>query len=133
MARIPWKFVDPLALTEYEFAINPKAGGYPDRRKKLTTIRTTAPGAEGAVLVFEGGDEVPEVSVSNVLLTEAQLDAFNEWYDKRHQVKVIDDLGRAWWIVISGVKAERERSVSHPFRHQYTLSWVVLGAAPVDP
>ena len=131
MARIPWRFYDPVDLVEYAFEINPIGGGVPDRRKNVSARKTTAPGAEGKTLLFEGADEVPNVSISNVVLSETQYTAFETWFDKRHQIRLTDDLNRSWWIYITGLKLERERSVQYPWRHKYTIDYVVLG--PAEP
>jgi len=124
MARIAWVLTDPVTLDTYDLPINPNQGGTPSYRKSITYRNTAAP--DGKVLMFEGRDEPQNMSVSGVILSEELLNALVTWYQKRYAVTVEDDLGRTFSIYITSFDPQRERSVSHPWRHSYTLEYTIL-------
>lgn len=124
MNVVRWTFYDPTVPVTYTFEINPDTGGSPGYAKTLTSQSTVAPG--GKALVFEGADEVPSFEFSGTILTEAHFNAFTEWFDKRRQIQVTDDLGRQHWIYIATFKPVRERAVHHPWKHSYTITAVIL-------
>jgi hypothetical protein len=124
MARIAWELHQYSTLETYELDINPSDGGSPSYNKTLTTSNTTAPG--GKVLIFEGADEVQQISVTGTLLTEALYDKFIEWWDKRTILRLTDDLARVYDIYITSFDPQRVRSVTHPWRHTYTLNYVII-------
>lgn len=117
-----WFFHDPIASTTYTFEINPKSGGTPSRKKKIAYQATTA----GGTLVFEGTDEVKDVEIQGTLLTQAQLDAMNTWFDKRRYIEVTDDLARSFTIYITEFTATRSWRRSHPWRHDWTMRYLVV-------
>ena len=124
MARTAWTLTDPVTLDTYDLTINPNQGGTPSYRKTISFQNTAAP--DGKVLMFEGRDEPQQMSVSGVILDEALLNALVTWYEKRYAVTVEDDLGRTFNIYITSFDPKRERSVSHPWRHSYTLEYTIL-------
>lgn len=124
MAVVKWVFYDPVTLDEYTFDINPNDGGTPERRKTITYENTAAPG--GKTLVFEGRDEPETISFSGTILEEEQYNALVSWFDKRHQIRVTDDLNRQQWIYITQFSARRRRSYQHPWKHDYDVQATVL-------
>lgn len=124
MAVVRWTFFDAVTSSTYTFAINPREGGAPERNKQLVYQNTAAP--DGKTLILEGRDEVQKLEFSGVILEQAEYDAFNTWYEKRHQVKVTDDLGRQFWVYLTSFKPKRERAASHPWKHTYTVSATIL-------
>lgn len=117
---VKWVFEDPAESQEYIFHINPNAGGSPAYRKNITQQATVAPG--GKTLLFEGADSPQEFSFSGVILEEAQYNAFVEWWQKRRQIKLTDDLDREYWIYITSFEPTRVRARSHPWKHTYNAS-----------
>lgn len=124
MARVAWTLYDYDTAESYDLAINPASGGSPSYAKSFTVTNTTAPG--GKALIFEGQDEVPQISVSGVLLTEDLYNKFVTWWNKRNLLRITDDLGRNFDIYITSFRPERVRSVTHPWRHNYTLDYIVV-------
>lgn len=124
MAVVRWVFDDPVTLASYTFEINPNDGGSPAYRKKFQYENTSAP--DGKVIVFEGRDEPKKIEFSGILLTEAELNAFIEWWDKRYQISVTDDLGREFSIVIETFEPRRERARSHPWKHSYSVTATIV-------
>ncbi len=127
MAVVRWTFFDPISSLEYEFAINPNEGGSISRSKSLTYQASAA--ADGSTIIMEGRDAPPTTSFSGVLLEQAQLEAFDLWYEKRHQVLLTDDLGRQYWIYITRFDPKRQRARSHPWKHSYSVDYVILDVA----
>jgi hypothetical protein len=124
MARIAWQFTDPIAVTTYSLLINPNEGGTPSKKKNMSYMQTA--GADGKILAFEGRAGVEEISVSGVILIQEHYDALLTWYNKNNFINIVDDLGRSFNVYITGFSAVRQRSVSHPWRHNYTLTYVVV-------
>lgn len=124
MAVVKWRFYDAVLDVEYVFDINPNDGGTPSRKKTLTYQSTAAPA--GKTLVFEGQDEVPQLEFSGVALDMDQIDAFDLWFEKRHQIRVTNDRGRQYWVYIHEFTPSRKRAASHPDKHEYHISAVIL-------
>jgi hypothetical protein len=121
---VRWKFFDPIDDETYVFPVNPNEGGTGDRTKNISQQATAAP--EGKTLLFEGRDSPETINLSGVVLEQAQLDAFNTWFDKRHQIRVTDDLGRQYWAYMTRFSATRNRRRSHPWHHSYTMELLVV-------
>ena len=121
---IKWTLYDPIDDEGYTFEINPNESGTPARKKTLTYQNTAAP--DGKTLIFQGRDEPQVEQVSGVLLSAEQLAAFDYWMDKEHQVLLTDDLGRQFWIFLSALEPKRVRARSHPYKHNYSLSYTIL-------
>lgn len=124
MPVVKWRFYDPIADEEYVFDINPNEGGTPSRRKSISYQSTAAPG--GKTLIFEGQDEVPQLEFSGVALDMAQVDAFDAWFEKRHQIRVTNDRGKSYWVYITEFTPTRKRAVSHPDKHDYRIAATIL-------
>lgn len=122
MAR--WQLYDPTVPETYVFPVNPNEGGTPNRAKRIDTQVPAAP--DGKVLLWEGRDEPQKIDIKGVILEQAQLDAFNLWFNKRHQVRLTDDLGRQYWVYMTTFNATRNRRVSHPWHHSYDMSFTIL-------
>lgn len=127
--RIPWRFYDPIGVgasgpITYLLPVNPNDGGSPSFKKTVTYQSTSAP--DGKTLVFEGRDEVQTLEFSGVILTEDQYYAFIDWWRKRHQIHITDDLGRQFWAYITSFEPKRVRAQSHPWKHTYSASATVV-------
>lgn len=121
---VKWRFHDPSLGETYTFEVNPNDDGIPGYKKNYQTTVTTAP--DGKVLLFEGRDEPRRGSFSGVSLSEAQHLAFIHWFEKRNQITVTDDLSRTYTIIIDSYEPKRKRNRSHPYRHDYTISYIVV-------
>lgn len=126
MAVNKWLFQDLVTLDEYQFEINPNDGAAPSRQKRTTQSSSSAPGALGKPLLFEGRDDLDRFDFSGTLLTQAQFDALNEWYDKRYLVRVTDDFLIERNIYIEGVSFKRLRKHNHPWAHTFDVKalWI---------
>lgn len=121
---VKWTFYDPSEDESYVFGINPNDDGLPGYQKNFSYQNTSAP--DGKVLMMEGREEPRQGSFSGVSLDEAQHLAFITWYKKRNQIEVTDDLGRTFPIVITSYEPKRRWTRNHPYKHDYTMSYVVV-------
>lgn len=123
MAVVRWHFFDPETSDDYELEVNPNEGGTPGRNRRYTYKAT----AGGRTLVYQAEEEPKKYSISGAILTEAQLDSFNDWFDKERQIRITDDLGRQFWVVFESFQPRRQKTVTAPWRHTYTLEATVIG------
>lgn len=128
MAVVKWTFNDPTMSETYVFDINPNTGGTPAQEKNMTYVNTAGP--DGRVLAFEGRQKPQEGVFSGTILTEEQYNAMLYWFTKRNQIYMSDDLGRVFTIYITKFDSKRVRAVSHPWKHDYTCSYVILDWIP---
>lgn len=124
MPVVKWVFDDLTDSSTYTFAINPNAGGSPQYKKTINTQSTAAP--DGKTLIFEGRDAPQTLSFSGVILDEDQYDAMVTWFNKRHQIKITDDLNREFMVYITDFKPRRIRAVQHPWKHEYEVDYIIL-------
>jgi hypothetical protein len=124
MARIPWVLTDPITDDTYSWEINPNDGGSLAYSKQVNYTLTTAP--DGKVLMYEGRDEAKSTTVSGVILSEAQYYEMIEWFNKRYQLQLEDDLGRIMMIYITSFEPKRIRSPRRPWRHDYSLTFTIV-------
>lgn len=124
MPPFRWRFYDPVTAQDQEFFINPNKGGSPPRRKNVIYQSTSAP--DGKTLVFEGHDETQQLEWSGVVLEQNQYDLYVEWFGKRRQIRLTDDLGRVMWIYITAFEPNRVYSSSHPWRHEISVKATIL-------
>lgn len=129
---VRWTFNDLATLESYELEINPSDGGSPQYRKNITYQNTIAPG--GRTLIFEGKDEPITLEWSGKVLSQEQHETFVDWFDKRHQILLVDDLQREYMVYITSYEPKRERSALNQWKHTYTMKATVLdwveGATP---
>lgn len=126
MARIAWRWEDPTEGTVEFMSINPNEGASPSYTKTLTKEMTTAPGAEGSRLIYEGADSGSEFAFSGVILTQEQYEFLQRAWEKRHLVILTDDLGRVFTIYLESFTPRRVRSRTYPWRHTYDASAVIV-------
>jgi hypothetical protein len=123
-AVVRWTLYDPIELVTYTFHINPFEGGSPQFRKKVNYQSTSAP--DGLTLIFEGQDEVQEITWEGTILEQAHYDALYEWWAKRRQLLLTDDMGREFWVYLQTFEPKRVRAAHHPWKHTYSMKAVIL-------
>lgn len=121
---VRWTFYDPVEAETYTFEINPREGGSPNWDKRISEQNTTAP--DGKVLLFEGQDPVQTLEWSGAIISQEHHDAYVEWWQKRRQIQLTDDLGRQYWIYLTSFKPTRMRAHSYPWRHNFTATALIL-------
>lgn len=122
MAVVRWVFEDPETLDEYTFEVNPSEGGSPNFEKKVTEIPTVV----GDPLIFEGARPLQKMQFQGVILTEEHYNAMVEWFNKAYPLIVTDDLGRSFRIYITTFSPTRQRAVHYPWKHSYTVNYILL-------
>lgn len=103
----------------YTFEVNPIDVTSPPRRKEVDALVTSES------VVFERPEAPIRDSFSGTLIDQNQHEKFEEWFDKRGEVTLTDDLGRVFTIILISYEPERRRSISHPWLHDYTLTYWV--------
>lgn len=121
---VRWRFEDPVTAEVHTFSINPSEGGSPSFAKTFMTESTSAP--DGKTLVMEGRDQVQRLSFSGTLLTEDDYNTFVEWFSKRRQIKITDDLSREYMVVFEAFTPNRQRAASRPWKHSYSVSAIIV-------
>ncbi len=124
MARIAWELYDPVLDETYNWEINPNDGGSLNYQKTTTAQQVVAP--DGKVILFEGRDDPKSTTVSGVILAQSQFETMVEWFNKRYQVQLTDDLGRVFMIYITNFEPKRVRSSRTPWRHDYSLTFTIV-------
>ncbi len=124
VAPCRWLLFDTSTEEFYAFEVNPNAGGSPALKKNILTEDTTAP--DGKILVYEGSDDPRTFEFSGVLLSQDQYDTMTEWYEKKHQVVLRDDLGRYTYVYLADFQPRRAGLSHHTYRHTYTCRVVEL-------
>lgn len=120
-----WRFYDSVVDETYVFEINPDSGGSPTYGKRVVKSTTQA---DRSSLIIEGSPPAQNIDFSGVSLTQTQLEAFVNWFNRRRPIKLTDDLGRQWTVYIRSVEPDRKRNLSEPYEHHYKISTVVLGS-----
>lgn len=124
MSVVRWTLYDPVELLTYTFHLNPNDGGSPQFAKRINFQNTSAPG--GLTLIFEGQDEVQEISWEGTILEQAHYDALRSWWAKRRQLLLTDDLGRQFWVYLQTFAPKRVRAATRPWKHTYSMKAVIL-------
>lgn len=131
MPVVKWQFHDPELDETYTFEINANKGGSPQYAKKLQYQSTVAP--DGQTIAFEGVDDPSQTEFSGTILTRDQYDAMLAWFAKRYPIEFTDDLGRLFSIYITSFAPQRERAAQHPWKHSYTVRYLVLSVTEPAP
>jgi hypothetical protein len=121
---VRWTFQDLTTLQTYTMAVNPREDNTPGFEKSFAIEQTTAPG--GKTLVFEGTDRPRRGGFSGALYTESEYTTLWEWWDRRNQIRITDDLGRSFTVIFETYMPKRKRSYDHPWRHDYEITYIVL-------
>jgi hypothetical protein len=132
MARIAWRWEDPTEGTVQFMSLNPNEGASPTFSKNLTKERTTAPGAQAGLLIYEGADKPAEFPFSGSILNQEQFEFLQTAWEKRHLLLLTDDLGRIFTLYLESFNPKRVRSKSYPWRHTYDATAIVvkIGGGP---
>jgi hypothetical protein len=127
MSVVRWQIYDPITAVTDTFEFNPDSGGSPAYKKTETFANTCAP--DGKTLIFEGQDEPQRLEWSGTILTEAHYNKYVEWWAKRRQLRVTDDLGRVYWVYINSFTPTRVRAATRPWKHTFDVSATILSWA----
>lgn len=126
MAHVAWTLTDnSTGVAEvYEFPINPSEFKPPGRRANITQESTTAP--NGQAIVFQGRDQTRTGTMNGAVIQEQHYTDLKYWFDKWTPLVLTDDLGQSWNIVIQEASWDRLRRAQHPWRHDYSVTFLVF-------
>lgn len=123
--RVAWQFYD--LEDTYDFFVNPLQASMPTLNKKISYQAT----ASGKQVSYEGRPEVKRIAFSGVILEEAQLRIFQDWWLKRKQVRITDDLGQKYWVYLKQFNPTRRKNNTYEWLHDYTAEGIVLDRGAV--
>lgn len=118
-----WKLVDLESSETYEFNISPSQESI-DWNK--ATIYENTLGPQRRTLIVEEQPDLQELRLEGTLLTQEQYETLLDWYERRHQINVVDDLGRIFTVYLREFSPKRERKASEPWFHTYTINAVIV-------
>lgn len=125
-----WTFWDSTTNTTGTFVFNPQAGGEVPYDTQLASGGSAGSWAEfldsGASITY-GPDRVSEVTFNGFILTEADWNFFNVWFNNDNLLLLTDDLGRKSWILMQSFVPARVRKATSPWFHTYVAKALRLG------
>lgn len=124
MAVSRWRFEDPVSLESVTLPINPSEGGSPTYSKNFAYQTTAA--ADGQTIIFEGRRPPQSLEFSGTILDRNHYELFVTWFEKNHQIKIIDDLGRTFWVVFESFAPQRLRSATRPWKHSFSAKATIV-------
>lgn len=126
---VRWKFIDVFhkgpAPYEWQFTINPDAGGTPIATKNIAISYSSGPRVFG--IVMEGGWGVPIMNFSGIILEQVHLETLEAWFEQRILIELHDDLGRIMRGVFSKFAPTRVRRATRAFYHTFEAEFTVIG------
>lgn len=121
---VRWELYDPDLATTWVFPVNPNTGAAPQFEKSIASKTTAA--NNGKVLFFEGRDAPMTIPFSGVILAEAHYLAMIEWFGKRRQLRLTDELGQVWWVYLTKFSPKRKNRHSHPWAMDYDAECIIV-------
>ena len=118
--RVAWIFTDNLG--SYELEVNPNEASVPTKKRNFAYQATCA----GQQVIYEGRQSPGDFSFSGVILSEEQLTKFEEWFAKRKQIRIADDLDNKYWVYLKSFSPKRVKHREYPFFFEYSASAVTL-------
>lgn len=125
MSVVRWQIYDPDLDETWVFPMNPKSGALPDRVKNIAEQAVSASDVNH-VLLFEGQDSPAKLAWDGTILTEDFYDAMLDWFDKRRQVQLTDDLGHVWWVYLTKFTPARVNKHNYPWAMTYQAECLVI-------
>lgn len=121
-----WKIIDNStgSPVEWVFPMNPIEFEHPGRKASITTETTT--GNNGATIIYQGRDEVPQLSFSGTITSSTFYDELREQLDKWYDLVLTDDQGASWNILVSDYTMRRKKSAINHHRYEYSVTCKVL-------
>lgn len=124
MAVVKWIFEDASTSETYVWPINPSAGSFLPRNKRLAYQSSVIPG--GHLNVFEGRPEPVASTCSGTTLDEAQYRTLLGWAERHRLLYLTDDLGRRQTVYVRNLTFKRVRTPLYPWHHEYNMEFVVV-------
>lgn len=122
---VRWRIFDPTTGTEWVFPMNPKSGALPDRQKNLVKQAVAASDSKH-VLLFEGSENPRVISWEGTILTEEFYRDMLDWFDKKNQVLLTDDLGQQFWVYLTKFSPKRVNRYNWDWAMTYEVECLVI-------
>ena len=122
MSVVRWTLWDPVLGTTLTFPINPAESFLPHREKEFTLQTTT----QGKLLAFEGNEKAQEFNFSGTFLDQNSYNFMVNWFNKRYQLRLTDDLGNQFWIYLKSFSPKRKRSSNYKWAFTYDATAVLM-------
>lgn len=122
-----WTLYDPVLNETWTFAMNPAEGGEPGFELAVNSLGTTAP--DGDPIFFAPQPTPQDMQFNGTILALGELANFFTACRKVRAMKLTDDLGRAYWVLISKFAPSRKRVVNRPYKASYDMTAKIIRAA----
>lgn len=119
MAR--WIFDDALGTT-YSFAVNPNEMSSPWFDNNVQASPTVAP--DGGFILTEGPRAAKELTLSGVILAQAQYVEMVAWLKQRKRVYLTDHFNRRMIVFVRTFEPTPLRRTT--WKHSYSMTLIVL-------
>lgn len=116
-----WKLTDSSSGSSVDlvFPINPKEFSPPNRSATVKNEQTVA--GSGSTIMFMGRDQLPVLSFSGSIRTEAFFNDMVEWTNKWYPLTLTDDQGSSWSILITSFSPKRRRKANNQWLFDYSV------------
>lgn len=138
-----WQFYDPALENErpnlgqnnfwhleWTVPINPREMSSPFPEKAVSVHQTTA--LDGRALLYEGSTPPPNWTFSGAILDWDHYWRLQVWSGKSNRIRITDHFGRHLWCYLLKFDPEPVRAPNRYWRHNYTMSALVL-STPTMP
>lgn len=134
MARTGWVFYDIIEDETYIMPVNPYQdnGSHNIERDTKYEVnagmyRDSSDNDRMSTIVAFQSNGVPRFSYAGRVYDQDQLEALEAWSSKDYPINMTDDLGRSYSVLIDKFTLDsRVRSAGSPYKHEYTLSGIIL-------
>ncbi len=101
---VKWTFTDEVEGTTSVFTLNPESASIDRGGLQSSQISTT----NGRRIIQKGRRNPDAMVINGTTFQEDEFVAFAQIASKMYQVKLTDDLGREFWVFITGYSPERQ-------------------------
>lgn len=122
---VRWQIFDPDTDDTWVFPMNPREGAMPSREKNVVQQAVAASDSHN-VLLFEGQDNPSRLAWEGTIYTQEFYLAMEDWFRKRRQVQLTDDLGQTWWVYLTKFDPRRINRHSHPWAMTYSVECLIV-------
>lgn len=122
-----WKLTDYStgSAVDLVFPVNPKEFTHPDVSATVKNDQTVA--TSGSVVMFMGRRPVPTMQFGGSIRSEQQYNDLDTWMHKWNALKLTDDQGSTWTIIITKYQPKRRRKANNQWLYDYTVDASVVG------
>ena len=121
-----WTITDYSTGTEsvWTFPVNPNTFKAPGR--KSTTKQEMATASSGGTILFQGRDGTREISFAGVINSETFYNELSAQLDKYNALRITDDQGQSWDVVIKSYQMTRIRRALNQWRYDYEVKAIIV-------